>query len=127
MALLLSVMGTAAGCTSSGHTPSGHVTTKYLTVLNNTAATVTMKTCTSGAKRARKCSGPSTVAPTSSAEFPLPRYGPSTPVSYVLISGYGKQPECLVIPPSSFDRLALEYVTHAQRDLCNGPHSVPTH
>jgi hypothetical protein len=125
-------MATAAGCTSSGktqsgNTPSGHVTTKYLTVFNNTSATVTMKACTGGTRRARKCSDPATVAPTSSAEFPLPPLNLSTPVSYVLISGYGKQPECLVIPPSSFDRLALDYVTHAQRDLCNGPHhSVPT-
>jgi hypothetical protein len=117
----IAVLGLAlSGCGTRTH--SNGTPGKYLKVINNTGATVTMKSCTASAAQAKDCVGAARIAPGGAADFPLAAAG--TQVRLVVITGYRSQPVCFPIPPASLPvrKYATVHVTGAQTGNCIGLH-----
>jgi hypothetical protein len=118
--LALALACSTVGCAteSSNSTTARHGT--ILTMVNDTPVTVTMKSCPANSPQALQCSAAFRIAPRGSAEFPL-----SEPAGYparqVVITGYGRQPRCFLIPPSNLPDSVLAYVTQSHQNMCTGP------
>jgi hypothetical protein len=109
------LLGLALACSIAGCGTPG----KTLKMVNNTAVTVTMKSCPADASQAQQCSGISTIAPKGSADFPL-SIPTGSPAELVVITGYGSKPRCFLMPPSEIPKDFLADVTDAQTDECTG-------
>jgi hypothetical protein len=115
MAVGLPALGLALACSIAGcGTRHGTI----LTMTNDTSVTVTMKSCLADSAQPPQCTAVSRIAPGGSAEFPLS--GLNTPLRQVVITGYGAQPRCFLIPPSNLPKNALVTVTYAQHSMCLG-------
>jgi hypothetical protein len=107
------------GCGTPAH--HGGLRGKFLKVINNTAGAVTMNSCPASAGHARDCSAAARTAPGKAGDFPLSPAG--SLIRLVVISGYGGQPVCFPIPPTSphVRTSATVSVTDAQTGNCIGP------
>lgn len=115
------LLGLALACSIAGCGTPG----KILKMVNNTAVTVTMKSCPADLPQAQQCADVSTIAPKGSADFPLSKATAASPGQLVVITGYGSQPRCFLIPPSDIPADATADVTDAQADMCIGPYGGP--
>ena len=115
------LFGLALACSIAGCGAPG----KVLKVVNNTAATVRVKSCPADLPQAQQCSGVSTIAPKGSADFPLSKAAAGSPGQLVVITGYGSQPRCFLIPPSDMPADVVADVMDAQAEMCVGPYGGP--
>jgi hypothetical protein len=124
MIVCLVVPGLALSCsivgcgTSDGGTPG-----KSLEMINNTSVTVTMRSCPGNTAQAQQCSTVVKIAPNGSADFPLS--SPGSGMRLVVITGYGGQPRCLIVPTTHLPESAKADVTDANSADCVGPFGGP--
>jgi hypothetical protein len=93
---------------------------KFLKVINDTAVTVTMRSCTGNYAADQRCSAPEKAGPRGSADFSLlPK---SAPMKEVKVTGYGTQPLCFMVPPDTLRAMtyAVVDVTQVQPGNCLG-------
>ncbi len=93
---------------------------KFLRMINDTGATVMMRSCTGDYAADQRCSTPEKVGPRGSADFSLSPV--SAPTKEVKITGYGVQPLCFMVPPDTLraGTYAVVEVTQAQPGNCLG-------
>ena len=115
------LLGLALACLIAGCGAPG----KVLKIVNNTAVSVTLKSCPADLSQAQQCSGVSTIAPKGAADFPLSKAAAGSSGQLVVITGYGSQPRCFLIPSSDMPEDVAVDVTEAQTDMCIGPYGGP--
>jgi len=106
--------------TSCGNTPG--TAGKVLRLLNNTSVTVTVQYCTFAQALAQQCPSASKnmLAPQESADFPLSSGAAGSSPNLLVITGYGGQTRCFVVPGSYLPKDALVNVTDAAAEMCAG-------
>jgi hypothetical protein len=89
-------------------------------MINNTAVTVMMRSCTGNYAADQRCSAPEKVRARGSADFSLPPK--SAPANEVKITGYGRDPLCFMVPPDTLRTrtYAVVDVTQVQPGNCLG-------
>jgi hypothetical protein len=126
MTRALAIAGIAAlglalgGCTTTAPSVtsarSARAPGKVLKMINNTAGTVTMKSCPAG--EPQHCSAAARIAPGHSADFPLSPATPGSAPALLWITGYGTKPVCFIVPDTREPRSPSARVTDAQSDDC---------
>jgi hypothetical protein len=91
---------------------------KFLKMINDTAVTVMMRSCTGNYAADQRCSAPQQVRPRGSADFSLA--AKSAPTTEVKVTGYGGQPLCFMVPPVTLPADAVVDVTQVQPGNCLG-------
>jgi hypothetical protein len=119
MIVCLVVLGFMFSCSIVGCGTPG----KSLKMINNTSVTVTMRSCTGNTAQARQCSTAVKITPNGSADFPLS--SPGSGRRLVVITGYGRQPRCMIVPTTNLPESATADVTDANSGNCFGPFGGP--